>query len=189
MVVILCALKLMYSFVQQIEPSAVSMVRGGKGGVLLLRLEKKRSGRAEQTAALTQGLNQGRGCGEMTTSRYPSLPLLVIQTTRQHGRYSVFVPFFAVVFTPCPPSPPLQAKHPSRSSTLASNAQAALDIFLTRLVVSHGSENEGAFTTGPLVPLQLGDLKAEVRKKHPRSAVGCVRPLGTGCAPSVASAA
>ncbi|CAN0566579.1 unnamed protein product, partial [Ectocarpus sp. 12 AP-2014] len=39
---------------------------------------------------------------------------------------------------------------------------AALEIFLTRLVVSHGSENEGAFTTGPLVPLQPGDPEAEV---------------------------
>ncbi|CAN0402609.1 unnamed protein product, partial [Ectocarpus sp. 8 AP-2014] len=39
---------------------------------------------------------------------------------------------------------------------------AALEIFLTRLVVSHGSENKGAFTTGPLVPLQPGDAEAEV---------------------------
>ncbi|CAN0385556.1 unnamed protein product, partial [Ectocarpus sp. 8 AP-2014] len=39
---------------------------------------------------------------------------------------------------------------------------AALEIFLTRLVVSHGSENKGAFTTGPLVPLQPGDPEAEV---------------------------
>lgn len=38
-------------------------------------------------------------------------------------------------------------------------------------MVSHGSDNEGAFTTGPLVPLQPGDPEAEVKIKA--SKIGC----------------
>lgn len=40
--------------------------------------------------------------------------------------------------------------------------QANLEVYLTRLVVSHGGENKAAFTTGPLVPLGPGDEPAQV---------------------------
>ena len=40
--------------------------------------------------------------------------------------------------------------------------QAGLDVFLTRLVVSHGWEDRKVFTTGPLIPLEPGDEQAQV---------------------------
>lgn len=41
--------------------------------------------------------------------------------------------------------------------------QAGLDVFLTRLVVSHGRDDRKVFTTGPLIPLEPGDEPAQVR--------------------------
>lgn len=41
-------------------------------------------------------------------------------------------------------------------------AAANLEVYLARLVVSHGGEDKGAFTTGPLVPLEPGDEPAQV---------------------------
>ncbi|CAM9481537.1 unnamed protein product, partial [Laminaria digitata] len=42
------------------------------------------------------------------------------------------------------------------------NHEAGLDVFLTRLVVSHGREDMKVFTTGPLIPLEPGDEPPQV---------------------------
>lgn len=48
-------------------------------------------------------------------------------------------------------------------SCVRSFEQVDLELFLTRLVVSHGREDRNVFTTGPLIPLLPGNEPAQVR--------------------------